>query len=317
MTANELIEAYVADVARRLPRAQRNDVAFELRALLREELQARAEGAGREADPAMATELLRGFGRPAEVAARYRPPLTIVDPADGRAFLRATVVGLAIIWSLGLLMRLRQPIGSASDLLLTLGAWWGGTVIPSLWWPGLLVVGFGLAAWSRRRWPGKAEWTPRAEDRVEASRAALVLALAGIVCGVLVLLDPRWFLDLLLGGRAAPAVQEAFAYTEAFRRRQAPWLLGLIVLNVPLLIVVLAHGRWTVPLRRAHTALSLATCAVLAWVVLDGPMYAAPATDRTAKGAIVVLIALSVGTIVRQWIRSVRPSPAGPLRVAR
>lgn len=317
MTANDLIEAYVADVARRLPRAQRNDVAFELRALLREELQARAEGAGRDADPAMATALLRDFGRPAEVAARYRPALTIVDPADGRAFLRATVIGLAIIWTLGLLTRLRQPIGSGLDLLQPLSEWWLGTVIPSLWWPGLLVVGFGLAAWSRRRWPGKAEWTPRAEDRAEVSRAALVLGLAGIVCGVLVLLDPRWFVDLLLGGRAAPSLQEAFAYTEAFRRRQAPWLLGLILLNVPLLITVLAHGRWTVPLRRAHTVLSLATCAVMTWTVLDGPMYAAPATDRTAKAAIVVLIALSLGTTVRQWIRSVRPSPGGPMRVAR
>ncbi len=317
MTANDLIEAYVADVARRLPRAQRNDVAFELRALLREELQARAEDAGRDADPALATELLRGFGRPAEVAARYRPPLTIVDPADGRAFLRATVIGLAIIWSLGLLVQLRRPLGSGLDLLRPLSEWWLGTVIPSLWWPGVLVVGFGLAAWSRRRRPRTAEWKPSAEDSLEASRAALVLALVGIVCGVLVLLDPRWFLDLLLGGRAAPALREAFAYTEAFRRRQAPWLLGLILLNVPLLIIVLAHGRWTVPLRRAYTALSLATCAVMAWIVLDGPMYAAPVTDRTAKGAIAILIVLSLGTIARQWIRSVRPSPKGPLRAAR
>lgn len=317
MTNNELIEAYVADVARRLPRAQRHDVAFELRALLREELQARAEAAGRDADPAMATELLRGFGRPAEVAARYRPPVTIVDPADGRAFLRATVIGLAIIWSLGLLAVLQKPIGSGLDLLHPLSEWWLGTVIPSLWWPGLLVVGFGLSAWSRRRRPQSAEWSPRAEDRVEASRAALVLALVGIFCGVLVLLDPRWFLDLLLGGRVAPAVMEAFEYTEAFRRRQAPWLLGLILLNVPLLIVVIAHGRWTVPLRRAYTLLSLATCAVLAWVVLDGPMYAAPAADRTAKGAIVLIVALTLGSIVRQWLRSVRPSPEGPLRAAR
>lgn len=317
MTANDLIEAYVADVARRLPRAQRNDVAFELRALLREELQARAEAAGRDADPALATELLRGFGRPAEVAARYRPPVTIVDPADGRAFLRATVIGLAIIWSLGLLAVLQKPIGSGLDLLHPLSEWWLGTVIPSLWWPGLLVVGFGLAAWSRRRRPEKAEWSPRAEDRAEASRAALVLALAGIVCGVLVLLDPRWFLDLLLGGRVPPAVMEAFEYTEAFRSRQAPWLLGLILLNVPLLIVVIAHGRWTVPLRRAYTVLSLATCAVLAWVVLDGPMYAAPATDRTAKGVLAVLVVLSLGEIVRQWFRRVRPSPEGPVRAAR
>ncbi len=70
MTTNDLIEAHVTDVALRRPRAQRNDVAFELRVPLREELQARAEAAGRDADPALATELLHGFGRPAEVAAR-------------------------------------------------------------------------------------------------------------------------------------------------------------------------------------------------------------------------------------------------------
>lgn len=38
MTPNDVIDSYVADVALKLPRAQRNDVAFELRALLREEV---------------------------------------------------------------------------------------------------------------------------------------------------------------------------------------------------------------------------------------------------------------------------------------
>jgi hypothetical protein len=40
MNANDVIEAHVAV---RLPRRQRNDAAFELRALLHEELRARAE----------------------------------------------------------------------------------------------------------------------------------------------------------------------------------------------------------------------------------------------------------------------------------
>ena len=92
----------------RLPRAQRNDVAFELRALLHEELQGKAEDAGRAVDAAMALEFLRAFGRPADVAARYRPTLTIIDPSDGRRFLFATIVGLALIWSLGLLAQWRD-----------------------------------------------------------------------------------------------------------------------------------------------------------------------------------------------------------------
>ena len=64
MNANDLIESYVTDVAVQLPRKQRNDVAFELRALINEELQARAEAAGRGVDAAMATEFLQAFGRP-------------------------------------------------------------------------------------------------------------------------------------------------------------------------------------------------------------------------------------------------------------
>lgn len=44
MTADELIDSYVADVVTLLPRRQRRDVAQELRVLLREEADAAAGG---------------------------------------------------------------------------------------------------------------------------------------------------------------------------------------------------------------------------------------------------------------------------------
>ena len=158
MNANDVIESYVNDVALRLPRRHRNDVAFELRTLIDEGLQDQAEASGRAVDAAMATRFLQAFGRPEDVAARYRPTLTIIDPADGRTFLRATVIGLAIIWCLGLLERLQQPIGSGAELLGVIAQWWLGTVVASLWWPGVLVVYFGLAAWVHRRWPNTTVW---------------------------------------------------------------------------------------------------------------------------------------------------------------
>jgi len=71
MTAGEVLECYVRDVAGDLPRSKRNDVAFELRALLDDELAARAAARDREPDREMAMELLAGFRRPAEAAARY------------------------------------------------------------------------------------------------------------------------------------------------------------------------------------------------------------------------------------------------------
>ena len=309
MNANDVIEAYVTDVAVQLPRKQRNDVAFELRALLNEELQAKAEAAGREADATMATELLNAFGRPEDVAARYRPMLTIIDPADGHRFLRATIIGLAVIWVAGLLAALGQPIDSASEVLGVAGQWWMGSVIPSLWWPGVLVVGFGVAAWTRRRWPQSFVWKPRAGDRIYGGRAAKGLALVGILCGLFVLVEPTWLLDVVYGGRAAPAAYEALTYTQTFRQGLAPWLFALLALNIPLFLVVIVLGRWPVLLRRIETALGLVTCAAMAWLVLDGPVFMAPHSDRTAKFFVVLILVFTLIAMAVTLQRNIRPAP--------
>ena len=92
MHANEVIEIYVDDAVRLLPKRHREDVAAELRALLRDELIARAAQSGRPADEALALSLVRAYGRPTEVAARYQPPLTLIEPADTRSFFRAALV---------------------------------------------------------------------------------------------------------------------------------------------------------------------------------------------------------------------------------
>jgi hypothetical protein len=299
----------VTDVVMQLPRRQRNDVAFELRALLDEGLQDKAEDSGRAADAAMALEFLRAFGRPEDVAARYRQPLTVIDPADGRAFLRAALIGLVIIWCLGLVAALRQPVDAGAGLLGVLGQWWKSAVIPSPWWPGVLVVWFGAASWARRRWPQSTEWTPRAGDRIPGGRATLALGLVGIVCGLFVLLDPPWILDFFWGGRAAPAAYQALTYTEAFRQRQAPWLFGLLMLNIPLLLTVMVQGRWSPLMRRLQAGLGLVVCAVLAWIALDGPVFIASASDRFFKLALVIVVAFTlIGLGVKRY-RHIRPAP--------
>jgi hypothetical protein len=311
MRANEVIAAYVNDVAVRLPRRVRNDVAFELSALLHEQLQDRAEAEGRPADADMATALAQAFGDPRTVAARYQPSVTVIDPGDGRAFTRATVIGLALIWLVGLVDALQPSKVHATGALNALGHWWTGTVIASLWWPGLLVVGFALAAWSRRRWPAaSSRWKPLATDRIPAGRAALALGVVGIVCGVGVLLDPRWLLDAVLHGRAAPAAYAALTYTPTFLHRQGPVLLVLLLLNIPLLGTVIAKGRWSPTLRRLELLLGLATCAVLAWTVLDGPVFMAQASDQTFKGCVVLIVLVTLVSASVRIYRSVRPAPA-------
>lgn len=310
MNANDVIESWIEDVARRLPRSQRNDVAFELRALLGEELQAKADEAGHPADAAMATALVNAFGAPAEVAARYRPTVTIIDPVDGRAFLRAMWIGLAILWAGGLLSLARQPMHGTDEFMRALAQWWGSTITTTLCWPGLLVIGFGLSAWSRRRFPQpQSAWKARTAERSPGSRVAMVFALIGILFGVFVLLDPRWVLDVFFGGRAAPAAYQALTYTDAFRHRQAPFLFACLLLNVPLLLAVIIKGAWTQRLRRLEDALGLAICALMVWIAADGPVFQAQASDRMFKGILVLLVALTLLTLGLRWLRRVRPAP--------
>lgn len=310
MHAHEVITAYVNDVAVRLPRRQRNDVAFELEALLREQLQDRADAQGRPADAAMATALVQEFGEPATVAARYRPTLSVIDPADGWRFVWASWIGLAVIWALGLVDALQQANASGNGVLAGLVQWWLGTVLPSFWWPGVLVAWFALAAWSRRRRQGRvSRWKPLATDRIPAGRAMLALGVLGILCGTGVLLEPRWLLDVVWQGRAAPQAHAALTYTDTFLHRQGPWLLTLLLLNVPLLGAVIVKGRWSPWLRRLETVLGLATCAVLAWTVLDGPVFMTQVSDRTAKGAVVLIIAFTLIGMALRMYRSVRPAP--------
>ena len=110
MDAQTVIESYVRDVTQQLRRKDRSDVALELRALLTEELAARAAGA--PADEAMAIELVRSFGAPSEVAARYRPATPLLDAADTRPFIIAAILGaLPLVIASGDGSELRRPLG--------------------------------------------------------------------------------------------------------------------------------------------------------------------------------------------------------------
>ena len=309
MTPNEVIDAYVNDVAVRLPRRQRNDVAFELRALLQEELQDKADAAGHAADAAMATELVQAFGHPADVAARYRPPLTIIEPSDGRAFLRASIIGLLVIWGVGLLQHFSQPIASGSDFLIALGQWWGQNLLPSLWWPGVLVVGFGVAAWARRARPRASAWKPKSPNQLEGGRAGMAMALLGITVGLAALVSPHRLLDLAFGGRAAPAAYEALSYTEGFLQLQGPILAVLLALNLPLLATAMVRGRWSPMLRRLDKVLWFSTCTVMAWTVADGPVFLATAADGMIKLAMAMTVIYVLVEAIVKWQRQVSPAP--------
>jgi hypothetical protein len=76
-----------------------------------------------------------------------------------------------------------------------------------------------------------------------------------------------------------------------------------------LLIAAMLGGRWSINMRRMETALSLLTCSVMLWTVLDGPVFMADSSDRTVKFVMVVIIAITLINFGVQAFRRVRPKP--------
>lgn len=259
MDVNEVIDAYVRDVAFHLPRARRNDVALELRALLHEELAARADAAGGRPDRAMAMALLAEFGHPAEAAQRYHPQPALIEPAHTR---------LLLIWVLGGTVVLGMH-AAVTDGPIDAGALF-------LQWLGALLLCFAVLGWWRRRPSERFGWTPgHGPEWMPRSLSAFALACL-LAFPVFMYAAPLDFARLLLPA-AVPVDGLALAPEFAGSRLR----LSTMVLLVALALqygMALALGSRPTWLRRIEVAITLALGMLF---VAHGSI---PASPRTGTG---------------------------------
>jgi hypothetical protein len=286
MHATEVIETYIDDTVRFLPRRQRGDVAAELRTLLNEELRARAQESGRSPDEALALSLVRGFGRPNEVAARYQPVWTIIDPADSRSFARAAILGAGSLLVLSALTRLSPTLsGIAADLV----------KIGILAWLGVLVVAFGAKNWIRWRWPATAAWKPRDRDRVNRVAAAVLVPIATFI--VVLYGAPAWVLDQISGGRFDTSWA---AYTADFQRLRLLVFIGLMAGLLALVSFVAIEGRWRRLTRRLNIGLNIALAGLILSLAVGGNIFQSSVVDQIARSVLAFVAAIYVPSVAAQ-----------------
>jgi len=312
--AQALIDSYVEDVAARLPRRLRNDVALELRTLLTEQLNAAAKDAGRAPSGELAMQVLAQFGRPEEVAPRYRSDgFHIIEPELAPAFVKSAIACVAIQWAFTLPYVFLTPM--------TFGEWVLGWGLGALWWVGLLVVWFAGAAWIRRRspvdphgfsrpwthwilWlPVPRDWRPghrpasRVDPEVAARRAApTLLPLAAVV--TIFFIAPAWFLDHFLpdGTNASWAL-----YDENFRRGLLLPLIALMALRVSLFAAAVLKRGWWAPTEGIRFVLWVGFVGLLYWAAFGWHVFAAAGAELLFKAWL--LIFLLVNTIqIGVWI---------------
>jgi hypothetical protein len=283
MHATEVIETYIDDTVRLLPRRQRADVATELRSLLNEELNARAQESGRPPDESLALSLVRGYGDPNEVAARYQPPWAIIDPADTTSFMRAAFIGAGALVLLGEASKRLPSLPGTADNLVKIGI---------LVWLGLLVVAFGAKNWIRRRWPATVLWEPRDRDRANRVGTAVVVPIATFF--VVLYGAPTWVLDQISGGRFDTSWA---AYTADFQRLRLPCFIGLMVGLLALLSFVAIQGRWRRLTRCINIGLNIALACLTLSFAVDGNIFQSSLVDQIARNVLALVAVFYVPSV--------------------
>lgn len=226
MNTAEILDAYVRDVVAHLPRRTRRDVGLELRALLDEELSAKAEADGRAPDRAMVMALLAGFGRPGEAARRYHERAPVIDPTDTHHFV---IWGVGGAVALAVLSAANAPGATEKDLFLR--------------WLGVLVIVFAAMGWWRRhRRPGVLGWKPkRAHDDWPRWMSAMCLGLT-LLFPVWMYVAPVAFTRMVFFGQVpADGLALTADFADSWQRMATRLALFLLVAGYA---AALAMGRW-------------------------------------------------------------------------
>lgn len=252
-----LIDRYIHEVGRRLPRKNRSDIQAELRSLLTDTLEDRSRGEPTEED---IVALLKEFGPPQKVAASYAPEgQYLIGPTLYPLF--RMVVGIALAAVLGAQL-LAIGIGYIFDSTLiqpleVLGGLFSS--VPATF--GSVVIAFAILQWFDVRPESKDEpWNPRSlpqiEDSREINRGERIFGIiAGSVLLALLLAFPdRIGIYTFPGGAffANPIIAQ---------------YLGLIsfslLVSIALDIYLLWQGRWSTLSRLARIAANLLSMVVL------------------------------------------------------
>jgi hypothetical protein len=103
--STNLIDTYVSEVGRRLPRKTRTDIEAEIRSILQDMLDERSQKTGKPVDEEMTLEVLKSYGDPEKVAATYQGERYLIGPRLYPIFmmvLRIVLLVTGILAAIGL-----------------------------------------------------------------------------------------------------------------------------------------------------------------------------------------------------------------------
>ncbi|MCP3997925.1 MAG: hypothetical protein GY722_23140 [bacterium] len=287
----DLIERYIEEVARRLPKNQSDDVTRELRSSLEDSLEARSGVPIGQADEDLAAEILVEFGPPREVADSYRSgPNHLIGPSLYPTFVRAMKLGLLIVGGLiafGVLVDLAGSSTDAGSLARIAARALSDVQTGFLGLLGLVVLVFAIIERSASP-PEIPEriWDPRdlpplagGADRVDRAGTVVGLVLGGLAL-ILINMAPDWIqIQVWSDGDhfSAPLLGSALQTDVAI-------LNVYLALGLAIGGVLLLQKRWRVMTRAADAATSGLLVALLWRLWAKSDLLVPAESDLIAEG---------------------------------
>jgi len=274
----DLINRYAHEVGQYLPHRLRADVEAELRSLLTDSVEEKALLGGVPAGDELAAKVLREFGTPKDVAARYAPePQYLIGPRLYPAYVTSVKVMLPILAAIFLALvaagRFRhagEPPSVAPFFRATGSFLW--SALENL---GIMTLVFALVerAIRHREAAGKT-WDPSAlppvNDPDRISYFGRIFALY-VIAALALLFNffPDWVAVYVFRNSDAsvyPLLTPGFA-------RYMPLINAWWVLAFVLNLAVLREGRRTRPTRWAEFGLEVFSAVILLLVVIGPPVF--------------------------------------------
>lgn len=274
----ELIDRYIHEVGRHLPRKTRGDIQAELRSLLLDSLGASDEG---EVNEEQVVEVLKEFGAPKEVAASYQPKHQyLIGPELYPLFKLVTIIVLAAVLGSLLLAFGVGVIFGGEPLVFPQGLQvldYFGELFSALvsTFGTLVLVFFILQRLDVRPELDDEEWEPRSLPQINEGNAVSRTETVVGMAFALVILVILWFFPGIIGfvttwGQDVivnPVIME-----------YVPLISIALLLGIALDLVLLRQGRWTTATRLVKIGLNLLGIYVLyllvaghtAWLAAHG-----------------------------------------------
>ena len=301
--STNLVDTYVSEVGRRLPRKTRSDIQAEIRSILQDMLEERSQKSGKPIDEELTLEVLKAYGSPEKVAATYVGERYLIGPRLYPVFmlvLRIVLIVIGVLAAVGLGIAVYQTTLTPLNAIETVLRAIANFLAIAMTVLGNIVLIFAILEWALFRAGGKLEvvglpkekeWDPRSLTKLSPTNQVKMGDTIAEIVGCFAAIVIFNFYPQIIGftpslngvfgsGNWAvgfgsvtftPLLSQAFFYF-------VPYLTLVWVLTILLDILLLRMGHWNLLTRLSLIGLKIASI-LIAVLMLGGPSLLAVTTQ--------------------------------------